>query len=257
MPYVQRLMEEFYPEQYFVSSMGLGFRHDADATIGWAEVYPSMWARGTRRPRLAVLATLADVLASHVPDGTRSPTMGIRACFTGEPPSAGRVDLVGQVLKVSRRQVIARTMISHDGRVFAMATTTFANRLLDTEGTSIAPGSVPESYDDLLDARAVDDHTLEVTLTSAISNPYSVTVQGGVQAFLAELAAEHLCPDAVAVDLDVRFLDRMQAGPLRAEATHRGLTGGLETVLVRLYDAGGDAQASIADVTVLMKPRHR
>jgi acyl-coenzyme A thioesterase PaaI-like protein len=244
------------PDDHFLHAMGINVAcADGEAT-GTAALLPSMWPTWSNRPRLAILATFVDVVAGHVPDGPRNPTVDLRVQVTDSVPDTGLVELVSRPLRVGRRLVVARTTLCHGGRPFASAVTTFMNRVVGT--TPFTSGALPsdlESYERLVDAQVIDACTLEVEPIPQLSNGMAGTVQGGVQAFVAELAAEHVCgPDFEAVDLDIRYLARMDVGPLRAEAEPVGRTGNLETVHVRLHDAG-NADRTVSSVVVLLQRR--
>ena len=112
-----------------------------------------------------------------------------------------------------------------------------------------------ESFEALVGARVVDAATLEVTPKPELSNGRVGTVQGGVQAFLAELAAEHVAgPGCEAIDLDIRFLSRVKRGPLRARAASVGRLGDLASIRVELSDAGA-AEHRVAVASLLMTSR--
>ena len=76
-----------------------------------------------------------------------------------------------------------------------------------------------------------------------VLNVFHGTVQGGILATLGELAAESLWAGGEAhlvTDLDIRFLNRVKVGPVRATARRvvSGRRG--EVVDVTLFDAGND-----------------
>ncbi|WP_018504327.1 hotdog family protein [Parafrankia discariae] len=72
------------------------------------------------------------------------------------------------------------------------------------------------------------------------------TLHGGVQSLVAELAAEHVLGGRerglAVTDLDVRYLDRLRAGPLTASARRLPSATGAAVVVVRLGDAGRDGR---------------
>jgi hypothetical protein len=77
------------------------------------------------------------------------------------------------------------------------------------------------------------------------------TIQGGAQAFLAELTAERNLASGEAVDLLINYLNPVKVGPLRALATTAGTAGPLTSVEVRLVDAG-DSDTLVSAVSPLM-----
>jgi len=244
------------PDRHFIRALGLSMRPLDGGVEGRVALTPAMRAPGTRCPRLAILATLVDVVAGHVPDGPRTPTIDLRIQTIDSVPEDGEIRLFGRALRVGRRLVVAETRLADaSGREFAIATTTFKNQVLDATpfDVEVPPGAVIESFEALVGARVVDATALELDPAPELSNGRIGTVQGGVQAFLAELAAERVAgPGARAVDLDIRFLSRLSAGPLRARAERIGEAGGLESVAVRLEDAG-DEDRLVSTVSLLLE----
>ena len=116
------------------------------------------------------------------------------------------------------------------------------------------PADRMPSFDELLGIREVDERTLELDPSPAISNGLIPTPHGGAQMLFCELAAEHLVGRAsAAVDVDVHFLQAGEAGPLRATATYAGVMGSLDAFRVDLTDVGADG-ALVAAVTILSRP---
>jgi len=242
-------------DDHFLVAMAIKVTYADGAVRGSAEILPSMWRTGSRRPRLAILASFVDVVGGHIPDGPRNPTIDLRIQLTDTVPEAGEVELIGRALRVGRRLVVAETTLYDQGRPFALSTTTFMNRVMGPTpfGAQKRKPSTLASYEKLVNAQVVDENTLEVEPIAQLANGVSGTIQGGVQALVAELAVEHLLgPDIEVVDLDIRYLDRMSVGPLRATATAVGHTGELSTTRVRLYDAGND-NLTVSDVALLAR----
>jgi acyl-coenzyme A thioesterase PaaI-like protein len=242
-------------EKHFISGLGISLRYQDGTVLGRADLKPSMWATGTRRPRISLLATMVDVVGGHVPDGPLTPTLDLRLQLTSTVPESGEVSLVGRAHRVGRRFVVAETVLSDaNHEEFGRATTTFLNQKMPTSPFhDQALVSAPfDSFDDTIGASRIDDATFEVVPRPEISNGPGGQVQGGVQAYLAERAAESIIgPGAEVVDLDIRFLSRVRVGPLRAHAKRVGRTGGLESVRVDLRDAG-DADRLVANVSLLV-----
>ena len=97
-----------------------------------------------------------------------------------------------------------------------------------------------------VDAERVDEAVSSVGI--------QLTVQGGAQALLAELAAAHALgagEPLVATDLDIRFLDRLYVGPLAARAIEVEGHDGVPRAHVTLFDAGKDDRL-VSAVTVSM-----
>ena len=244
------------PSDHWVIAMGLVLTETPPQVRGDGHILASMLNPETGRPRLGILATLFDLVGGHVPDGTRTPTIDLRAQVVGPLPTDGEIVLHANPKKVGRRLILSEVVACDAaGRCFATGTTTFMNQLVEGPGLGGRPrpnGSV-DSFEALVGARVVDDATLEVDAHERVSNgPYG-TVQGGAQAFLAELAAEHVVatPGAAIVDLDIRYLNRLRAGPLRARASATGAVGPLIAVQVSLTDAGHENR-TVSHVSLLV-----
>jgi acyl-coenzyme A thioesterase PaaI-like protein len=227
---------------HFIAAIGMRLSYDGERVLGAAEVHPEMWATGTRRVRMGVLAAMVDIIGGHVPHGPHAPTIDLRVQRTGPSPEQGAISLTGTPLRVGRQIIAAETTLADaTGRTFAIATTAFVNQPIGWSPFTV--GAIPhgriESFDRLVGARALDARTLELAPKEELGNGRVGTVQGGVQAFLAELAAERVCaPGAEVVDLHIRFVDRMRVGPLHARAEVLGRSAGRASVRVELVDAG-------------------
>lgn len=244
------------PDEHWVTAMGMVLEIDPPAVRGRAPVLPSMASPYTGRTRAGVLATLVDLVGGHVPDGPRTPTIDLRVQLVGPVPLGGEFALAGRAKKVGRRLVLSETELRDDtGRLFALGTTTFMNQQFDFEDSEdgIRPVVAIESFERLIDAREVDSGVLDIHTTPRLSNGRQGTIQGGAQAFAAELAAEHLLgPDRFhVVDLEIRYLNRLTVGPLRAIASEAGTTGPLHAVRVDLVDAGADETRLVSTASLL------
>jgi len=225
---------------HFIAAIGMRLSYDGDHVLGAVEIHPEMWATGTRRIRMGVLAAMVDIIAGHVPRGPHAPTIDLRVQRFAAPPERGEIALTGRPLRVGKQIVAAETTLADAaGRTFAIATTAFVNQPIGWSPftTGAMPHGRIESFDRLVDARALDARTLELRPKEELGNGRIGTVQGGVQAFLAELAAEHVCGGEV-VDLHIRFVDRMRVGPLHARAEVLGRNAGRASVRVEQGDAG-------------------
>ncbi len=245
----------------FTRLLALGLGRDGTAVTARGPVRPESFLPGSSRIRLAVLATMVDVVAGQTPNGPDLPatgsTMDLRCVLLGPPPATGHVHLRCQPLRVGRRAVVAETELfaaepGPSDAPFARAVSTYV--AWDTGGGS-ATGPPPVepvaggSFDAYLGARCQDAHTLVLDRSDRLTNGPTGTIHGGAQALLAELAAERVVggPAAgagdrrvVATDLDIRYVDRLRIGPLVASA--RALTAANQAPLavVELRDAGDD-----------------
>jgi acyl-coenzyme A thioesterase PaaI-like protein len=240
-----------FPDDHFVRQMGVRVQPAGEGSVeGHVELRPAMWASGTQRPRLGILATFVDVVAGYVPDGPRTPTIDLRVQTLGRVPSEGMIRLLARPLNVGRSIIVSETTLEDEtGRVFARASATFKNRPIPGIGFEHSPPPVPSlvaSFEELLGAREIGSGELELDPAERLGNGFVGTVQGGVQALLGECAAARIASaDSEAVDLDIRYLGRLETGPLRARAQSIGRSGSLETFGVSLVDAGaGDRLVS-------------
>jgi len=256
--YAARLESLSQPEDHISLQLGWGIQYDERGAVGRAFLRPAMWGEGSRRPRLAIVAMLLDVLGGHVPDPVRLPTVDLRIQLSSEPPASGAIEAVGRPLRTGRRLVVSEYLVyDAEGNVFARGTTTVVNHQLDgwrPKDEAAVPANPIASFDRLLAARIVDDRTLELDLSPQISNGVIDTPHGGAQMLFAELAAEHLAGSPrAAVDLDARLLRPLEEGPLRATAMHTGRVGSLDAFRVDLNDAGAQ-DTPVAVVTILSRP---
>jgi acyl-coenzyme A thioesterase PaaI-like protein len=247
------------PTRSFLTALGLRLRPRDGEAHGTAELGPSVWAKGSERPRLGALATMADVVAGFRPTGPLQPTVDLAIRLLSPPPPTGEIHLACRPLEVGRRLFVGEVLIDHAGRPLARAVATFMNQPYTGPGGP-PPGSPPDPsaaipFDDWLRPRFVDERTVLVEKSAGITNgPGGTgTIQGGLQATLAELAAEWaLAPqgDFVVVDLDIRYLGPVLAGPLRARADVLTADDDRAVVRVGLDDAGTDGRP-VAHVTTV------
>jgi acyl-coenzyme A thioesterase PaaI-like protein len=248
-------------KSHYLAKMAINLtRGDGEGTIiGDAPVRPELFAPGTTWARAGVLTTMVDLVSGHVPDGPHGPTVDMRLRIVAPPPTSGRIRLVARPLRIGRRLIVSETALSAgpDATPFAWATSTFINNVVADFMEDHQPEAPPMdevSFDDFLGATVRDESTLELVPNPRIDNGIQLTVQGGAQALLAELAAAHrLGPDEplVATDLDIRFLDRLYVGPLAARADAVDSHDGVPRAHVTLFDAGKDDRV-VSVVTVSM-----
>ena len=242
---------------HIIGALGLELWSDDGLTHGRATLRPDMWAPGTEVPRLGVLATMVDVIIGSPPTGALNPTVDLRIALLDRPPSEGDIGLVGRVLKHGQRLFVGESVL-HTGdpdAPFARAIATFMNnRISDGPGAAPAPPGVRQappdgvdigSFDALLGARVLGRGIVAMDAHPRVSNGQSGTIQGGAQALLGEIAAEHALEPLgryAAVDLEIRYLNRVRTESV--EATAEVLLGDLSGVQVRvpLREAGPDGR---------------
>ncbi|MFC5746326.1 hotdog domain-containing protein [Actinomadura rugatobispora] len=230
---------------------------DGETARATAHLGPATWAKGTERPRLGALVAMADIVAGLRPTGPVVPTVDLNLQLLRPAPARGRVDLECRPLKAGRRLFVGEVLMRHEGTLLARSVATFINRSYGGTGSPPrGPARREASFDDWFLPSYPDERTVLVERTEEISNGPGATVQGGAQATVAELAAEWvlspLGPHA-AVDLDIRYLGRVAAGPLAATADVLAVRGDRAFVSVMLTDAGA-GDAVVAHASVVCRP---
>lgn len=236
-------------QSHYIAKLAVNLTRGDDGTIiGDAPVRPELFAPGTRWVRTGVLTTMVDLVSGHVPDGPHGPTVDMRVRVVARPPTTGRIRLVARPLRIGRRLIVSETALSAGPHAtpFAWATSTFINNVVADFMEDHRPEAPPmdeASFDEFLGATARDEATLEVVPNPRIDNGIQLTVQGGAQALLAELAAARRLgagEPLVATDLDIRFLDRLHVGPLAARAVAIAGHDEVPRAHVTLFDGGKD-----------------
>ncbi len=246
--------------EHYIGNLCVRVAFDGERAWGSAPVLPQAFAPGSTTLRTGILATYVDIVGGHVPSGALGPTVDLRVQVVARPPTEGTIRLEGRVLRVGGRLVVAETAMhaGEEPQPFALAVSTFRNHHLGMvlpEPRSTQPVMAEASFDELLAVRVRDECTLELTPTPRLSNGVQGTVQGGVQALLAEMAAEHAVGDGhpmTARDLDIRYLDRLGGGLLVATVERSPSDTEAVPCRVRLTD-GSDGHL-VSFVTVTMHP---
>ena len=194
----------------------------------------------TSVPRLSVLATIADCVAGVAAGSAFHPRLGLTldiGVHIIAPKIADDLAIAARLLKEGRTTVSAEVRFSDrwTGELVAISDLTFiaSPRPQDLAPTALAyvrsEGTMPVPFPDHVGVRRVQPGIAEVELGPLVAQA-SGTVQGGIIALLAEVAAETLC-DRLIVGLDVRYLAAVRSGPGRASA--RALNDALIRVEVR------------------------
>jgi acyl-coenzyme A thioesterase PaaI-like protein len=250
-------------EPRFIAALGIEVWIEGDRTRGRAELRPQLWAPGTRRPRLGLLATMVDMAGGILPSGALNPTVDLRIQLLAEPPSEGTVELYTNPVKLGRRLFVGEVFL-HAGETpepFGRATVTFLNQLVpDMQGFPKRPlPPMPQaSFDELIGIRLSGTDTAEVDLHEGVKNGPAGTIQGGAQATIAEITAEHVLAPLgrfAAVDIDIRYVGAVRVGPAvaRAEVWPGVGPGGERVVRVLIVDGGADGRV-VSLVVVTCRP---
>jgi acyl-coenzyme A thioesterase PaaI-like protein len=254
---------------HFTTELGLGFEVSEGRARGWATVVPELCVPGTDVPRASVLVTFADICSGMIasqlsPD--RVPVTVDLTVRTLVPPGLGPVEMASTLLKSGRSTLVAETTFS-TARVDAPWATSIATFMASPRAVDVFDNAPPRPPD--LPRR--DPPTLPVPLAERVGvrlpapgraeidhrpelGNATHTIQGGLIALLAEVAAESLVPEDAATpfttrELDVRYLRAARVGPAFTEARLLQRSDTEATARVEVRDAGADDRL-VAHVTV-------
>ena len=225
----------------------LGFEHwfDDGVSCGRAQVLPGMCVPGTGFVRIGVLAILADLASGQPETGPVTPTTDLSVHLVRVRPMEW-VNLAATVLKAGTSLLFVETMLTADDErePFATSLATFMRRPVERlDHPQPVQVRLDQPFGSRIGAEVLRPGVVELALRDDILNVFHGTVQGGILATLGELAAESLWVGGephLVTDLDIRFLNRVKVGPVRAAA--RPIVSGRrgEVVDVTLFDAGND-----------------
>lgn len=252
------------PDDHFIALLNIRLTAEGDSVVGRAPVIPQLFAPDTSTLRTGPLAGFVDLVAGHTPQGPYGPTIDLRVQTFGPRPTDGELVARARPLRVGKRLIVTELLLfAGDGASapFGRAITTFQHVHVGPGFLGAPPRPLrtvhDASFDDILEPRPVDERSLAIGALERVDNGIQGTVQGGAQAFLAELAAERALGDGrrmVAADLDIRFLGRMHAGPLVARVHDLGHgPGEARLATVSLVD-GGDADKLVSHVALTLVP---
>lgn len=198
--------------------------------------------------RLGVLSILVDVIIGSQPRGAVNPTTDMSMQWTSPPRAGSIVRGESTILKWGGRLVVGETAIldEREHRGIGWGSATFVNRPVGEGSDWTEPrhwGGPAERFASVAEALGVEQvrpGVVDLPMAPSVTNPTAAgTVQGGIQAILAELAAEQAAGDGrQVVHLAIRFLNRASVGPLRAIARPLDGDGPGRTVRVEMVDAG-------------------
>jgi acyl-coenzyme A thioesterase PaaI-like protein len=244
----------------FVNGLGISLWTEGDLALARAEVQPEFFAPGTDRVRMGVLATLVDMVAGSPAHSIINPTVDLRVTLLAPAPTDGAIELVCYPVKSGRQLFVGETLL-HTGdpdRAFARSVCTFINQPLVAERSDgIFPSGElgHESYDESLRIREPEPGVYEMDNHEIVRNGANGTVQGGAQALLAEVAGERalelggVTVEHEAIDLEIRYLNRVKEGPVRALG--EVVPGGFDGFWVRVATTEPPADDRIVSLTTL------
>jgi uncharacterized protein (TIGR00369 family) len=238
----------------------LGFEHwFADGqSRGRARVVPGLCVPGTPFVRIGVLAILADLVSGQPESGPVTPTTDLSVHLVRVRPMEW-VYLAATVLKAGASLLFVETMLTADDEQepFATSLATFMTRPVERlDHPDPVDVRLEQPFAARIGAEVLRPGVVEMAPRDDILNVFHGTMQGGILATLGELAAESLWAGGephLVTDLDIRFLNRVKVGPVRATARRvvAGRRG--EVVDVSLHDAG-DAMRPVAHVSTTCVP---
>ena len=255
----------------FARHLGLEMWHSEGRASGRATIRPEMWATGTRRPRLGLLFTLADIVGGTPPSGALTPTVDLRLQLLTAAPSLGEILMEARPLKVGRRLWTGEVLFTTPGAsaVFARSEFTFLNQSL-AELSGGMPG-LPSwesgqdldgvTVDDVLQMRHLPGGVIEMDPHEAVRNGAVGTIQGGAQATMAEVAAERALASRgggsyLVADLHLRYLSALKVGPAVAEPLVLPGDEQRPVVQVRITDRGAGGQL-VTSALAVCRPERR
>ena len=203
---------------------------------------------------------MADVVAGLRPTGALTPTVDLSVQLVRPLPARGRIALECRPLREGRRLFVGEVRVQHEETLVARGVATFINRPYSGPGArrdAIPEGDPPAVPFDRWLRPAYDGDTVLVGYAPDISNGPGGTIQGGLQATAAELAAERALASAgqgyVATGIDIRYLSPVKTGPLAATAEVLAVHPDRAHTSVRLTDAG-DGDRLVAYATTVSGP---
>jgi acyl-coenzyme A thioesterase PaaI-like protein len=232
-------------EKMFLQDIGYTQVIEGGVSRGWLQVTDELRVPGSSQVRASVLATMADVwtgaLAGMACEPKLALTLDLTARVVGDV-SGDRLDIVGRVLKQGRTTIVAETEFRHPatGSVVALSHATFvaSPRPQDVIGpmapTRASVNALSRPIAEELGMRVLAPGVVAVERRTYVNQP-SGTLQGGVVAVLAEVAAETLTGARVS-ELEVRYLSAIRVGPGRTSAVALDE----HTVRVEIRDPGND-----------------
>jgi len=226
----------------FLQEIGYVQRIEGEMAVGEVEITDSLRVPGSDQVRASVLATLADVYTGVLAGAVVAPRTALTVDLTlrilGDV-GAERYDAVARVLRTGQRTTVAEAEFVNPqtGEVVAFSHATFMasprpHDLIALPRAHVSAGTMQRPIAEELGIAVRAPGVAEVSRGTYVNQPTG-TVQGGVLAVLAEVAAESLTSRRV-LDLEVRYLSAIRVGPARAMG--RSLND--ETVRVEVRDAG-------------------
>jgi acyl-coenzyme A thioesterase PaaI-like protein len=215
---------------------------DGEWRHAYAEIGLESRIEGTDRPHTGVLFAYLDVVTGSPPSGVMNPTVDLQVRLFS-PPRLGIIQFTARTLRLGRSLYVGEAEMRHQDEEtpFGVGVATFVNKPMphpdrsDSRGW-LSDGSIPSVHRPISDVRRIAAGSFE--MDADLHTPQG-TVSGATLGRLAELAAVDLLGGAVVVDeLDVRFLNKVKAGPIQASAVRVGRRADATTVRIEIVDLG-------------------
>jgi len=239
----------------------LGFEHwfSDGLSCGRVEVVPGMLVPGTPIVRIGLLAVLADLASGQPATGPVTPTTDLSVRVARLRPMES-ITLAARVLKSGATLLFVETLLTADEEPepFATSLATFMSRpVVQMERLEPSRTRLTQPLAERIGAEVVGPGVAELALRADILNDHHHgTVQGGLLAVLGELSAASLWAEGeqrLVTDIDIRHLNRVKVGPVRASA--RIVVDGWRGTVVdgTLVDVGNGGRA-VAHVSTICVP---
>ncbi len=210
----------------FVNQLGGWYRLDGERCHGEFEVTAEMLGPDGS-VRASILATEADMIGGSLANRASAPRVPLTVDLTVhriDPIGVGTIGMVGRLLKVGQRTVVAETAFVERGgeRPLVLSQATFmpSPNPVDEQpfvgDRDVGRPTLARPFVELLGIRVLAPGVTEIDRVPFTMQPTG-TIQGGAVAAVAEVAAE-TATGATVADLDVRYLAAVRAGPARAVA---------------------------------------
>ena len=234
---------------------GLGMRKWFEHGVAYGDLPIEPWMRGPGGGlRIGLGAILTDLVIGIPAAGRTASTVELSVRWTAGAPVVGPVTSNGRILKWGERLMFGDSSLTDGtGGVIGWAVGTFVTGEVgaasDLTTTPRQWGGLCEphvSVEAALQVEVVGPGVVVMPVRPELMNWPGGSVQGGIQACLAELAAERALPGPCEItDLAIRYVNRIRIGPARAVATALPGPGTERTVRVDVLDAGdGDRLVS-------------
>jgi acyl-coenzyme A thioesterase PaaI-like protein len=214
-----------------------GWRHTS------VRIGPEGCVDGTDRILTGLLFAYADIVTGSPPSGPMNPTVDLQVRLFA-PARMGLIRFTARTLRLGRTLYVGEAEMRHgsEEQPFGLAVATFVNQPISVpdlpESARNATGGKLEGIGRLTGFQRIGPGCLELGVD--LRTPQG-TVPGATLGLLVEAAATNLLgPESRVNELDVRFLNKVRVGPIRATATALGHRDHDTTVRVDIVDVGNN-----------------